>query len=99
MVDFAAILPILAAARPDLNLSIENPNGRGGIGITEVYDPAWNAAHPDLTVAEFAAWTRLSKRFDGRGARRGAGSEVPEGSSGVVGPGVDELLPFAPEPA
>jgi sugar phosphate isomerase/epimerase len=69
VVDFAAILPILAAAKPDLNLSIENPNGRGGIGITEVYDPAWIAAHPDLTVAEFAAWTRLIKRFEGRVAR------------------------------
>ena len=58
-VDFRAILPILAEAKPDLTLSIENPTTRGGIGITEISDPVWAAAHPDLTVEEFAAWIRL----------------------------------------
>jgi len=66
VVDFAAVVPILAAARPQLNLSIENPTSRGPIGLTEVYDPAWLAAHPDLTVSEFAAWTRLVRGFERR---------------------------------
>ena len=66
VVDFRAILPILAEHRPNLNLSIENPNARGAIGITEIYDPIWTAAHPDLTVAEFAAWIRLIKNFEKR---------------------------------
>jgi sugar phosphate isomerase/epimerase len=76
VVDFAAILPILAEHRPDLNLSIENPTTRGGIGITEIYDPVWSAAHPDLTVEEFAAWIRLIKGFEQRVAR--GQTEAPE---------------------
>jgi sugar phosphate isomerase/epimerase len=66
VVDFGAVLPILAAAKPDLNLSIENPNARGPIGMTEVYDPVWIAAHPDLTVEELMAWTRLVRGFERR---------------------------------
>src|SRR5262249_11997459 len=69
VVDFGAILPLLAEQRPELNLSIENPTSRGGIGISEIYDPLWTAAHPDLTVEEFAAWIRLVKGFEGRVAR------------------------------
>src|SRR5262245_61694714 len=88
VVDFRAILPILAEHRPELNLSIENPTTRGGIGITEIYDPVWAAAHPDLTVEEFAAWIRLVKGFEGRVAR-----------GETVAPEVLQATPFAYEDA
>jgi sugar phosphate isomerase/epimerase len=58
-VDFRAILPILAAARPDLTLSIENPTSAPPIQTIPVFDPAWLAAHPDLTPAELAAFFRV----------------------------------------
>ncbi|MBZ9939414.1 sugar phosphate isomerase/epimerase [Mesorhizobium sp. BR1-1-16] len=62
IVDFAAILPILAAANPALNLTIENtqsqddkPDSNAVIHI-EIFDPDWLAGHPDLTVEEYAAF-------------------------------------------
>jgi sugar phosphate isomerase/epimerase len=88
LVDFAAVLPILYEAKPDINLSIENPNTRGGIGITEVYDPVWIAAHPDLTVQEFAAWTRLIRNFERR---------VERGET--IAPDVLQAQPFGYEDA
>jgi sugar phosphate isomerase/epimerase len=88
VVDFRAILPILAEHRPDLNLSIENPTVRGPIGLTEIYDPLWAAAHPDLTVEEFAAWIGLIKRFERR---------VERGET--VAPEVLQATPFGYEDA
>jgi len=55
--------------------------------------------HPDAEfLREVSDETRLIVS-EPRGDLPGAWNEVPEGSYGVVGPGVDELLPFAPEPA
>lgn len=74
VVDFRTILPILAASRPDLNLSIENPTGRSPIAPIQIFDPVWLAAHPDLTVAEFASYVQLVRRYEERIAR----GEVPD---------------------
>jgi sugar phosphate isomerase/epimerase len=76
VVDFRAIIPILAEANPKLNLTIENQTARGAIGITEIYDPVWSASHADLTLAEFASWIRLVRGFERR-VERGE-TEPPE---------------------
>ncbi len=72
VVDFGAILPILAAAKPDLNLSIENyesfsdrPRNPPRM-IIEIADPAWLAGHPDLSVEEYAAYIRMVRDYAGR---------------------------------
>jgi hypothetical protein len=59
VVDFRAILPILADARADLNLSIENPTAMMPVQAIPIFDPRWSAAHPDLSVEEFAAFVEL----------------------------------------
>lgn len=74
MVDFKQILPILAAANPDLNLSIENDEVRDGPPWThqmlvELYDPQFLAGHPDLTVEEFGAFMQMVREFDEQIAR------------------------------
>ena len=71
IVDFAAILPILAEANPDLNLSLEiaqsaednrrRPNPRQCIQID---DPVWRAGHPDLTPEELAAYLAMVDAFE-----------------------------------
>jgi sugar phosphate isomerase/epimerase len=75
VVDFSELLPILAAANPDLNLTIENdesladrPRQRLRM-VVEIYEPAFLAAHPDLTVEEFAAYMALVHAYDGSIAR------------------------------
>jgi sugar phosphate isomerase/epimerase len=69
VVDFRTILPLLAARRPEVNLSIENPNARSPIAPIQIFDPVWQAAHPDLNVGEFASYIQLVRRFEGRIAR------------------------------
>jgi sugar phosphate isomerase/epimerase len=66
VVDFAAVLPILAEAKPDLNLSIENPTNRSPLNYVQIWDPVWLAAHPDLTTDELAAYVHLVKRYEER---------------------------------
>jgi sugar phosphate isomerase/epimerase len=53
VVDFDAILPVLAAHRPALNLSIENQTD-AHVNTFDFFDPAWHASHTDLTTAELA---------------------------------------------
>ncbi|MGR2856860.1 sugar phosphate isomerase/epimerase [Erwinia sp. 1181_3] len=63
VVDFAAILSILAQVNPQLNLSLEiaqstddnrrRPHPRQCIQID---DPLWRAGHPDLTASELEAY-------------------------------------------
>jgi sugar phosphate isomerase/epimerase len=62
VVDFREILPILAAANPTLNLSIENddshvdrprPITRRRI---DIFDPLWLRCHPDLSLEEYGAY-------------------------------------------
>lgn len=80
VVDFSGILPILAAAKPDLNLSIENyesftdrPRNPPRM-IIEIADPAWLAGHPDLSVEEYAAYIRMVRDY----AERIASGVVPD---------------------
>ncbi|NUQ00095.1 MAG: sugar phosphate isomerase/epimerase [Armatimonadetes bacterium] len=51
------ILPILAAAAPDLPLSIEDHKW---LFYFHCFEPAWLALHPDLTREELAAVMRLA---------------------------------------
>ncbi|MCC7370111.1 MAG: sugar phosphate isomerase/epimerase [Chloroflexi bacterium] len=60
MVDFEFILPLLYQHNPSLHLTIENPNTAGHT-LTQVFDPVWNASHPDLSVSEYAEFIRLAQ--------------------------------------
>lgn len=96
VVDFRAILPILAAHRPDLNLSIENPTARSPIAPIQIFDPVWLAAHPDLTVAELAAYVRIVRRYEERIGR----GEVPDPESYQARPfGYAEAIAYIEESA
>jgi sugar phosphate isomerase/epimerase len=66
VVDFRSILSILFDSNPDLNLSIENPTARAPLFVIPAFDPLWLAAHPNLSVAEYAAWIRLIRQYDDR---------------------------------
>lgn len=76
-VDFADILPVLAEARPQMNLSIENNESyedrpRTPIEmLIEVDDPVWRAAHPDLSAEEFEAFRDLAQASIARARAEG----------------------------
>lgn len=81
IVDFRAILPIIAAANPNLNLTIENaqsvednPRKANPRQCIQIADPAWLAAHPDLSVGELAAYLDTIHAFEAR-VRSG---EIPD---------------------
>lgn len=73
IVDFEAILPILAEADPALNLSLEaaqstdddprQPNPRQCIQID---DPIWRAGHPDLSATELEAYFAMIDAYEAR---------------------------------
>ncbi len=65
VVDWEAILPLLAEHRPNLNLSIENPTAHSTITI-QIFDQTWLAAHPDLTEEELASYQRLARACEQR---------------------------------
>jgi len=83
VVDFRAILPILAAANPNLNLSIENYESFADRPrkvtkmIIEIADPLWLEGHPDLTVEEYAAYLEMVRNY----ARRIESGEVMDRQS------------------
>lgn len=71
IVDFAAILPILAKANPDLNLSLEvaasvedKPRKANPRQCIQIDDPVWRAAHPDLNAEELEAYMALVDAFE-----------------------------------
>ncbi|MGO8084951.1 sugar phosphate isomerase/epimerase family protein [Rhizobium leguminosarum] len=73
IVDFAAILPILAEANPALNLSLEvaqsvadKPRRANPRQCIEIDDPIWRAAHPDLTADELAAYMAMVDAYEKR---------------------------------
>ena len=83
VVDFRSILPILADANRDLNLSIENyelfsdrPRKPPRM-IIEIADPKWLLGHPDLGVEEYAAYIEMVHAY----GRRIASGEVPDRES------------------
>jgi hypothetical protein len=65
LVDFDAILPLLANHRPDLNLSIENPTERS-LTTFEFFNPEWHASHTDLQTTELAELVSLINTCQGR---------------------------------
>ncbi|MGF7007819.1 sugar phosphate isomerase/epimerase family protein [Aminobacter sp. BE322] len=72
VVDFRAIMPILAKAKPDLNLSIENyesfsdrPRNPPKM-IIEIADPKWLEGHPDLGVEEYADYMKMVQDYAAR---------------------------------
>ncbi len=81
IVDFAAILPILAEANPAINLSLEvaqsvddkrrKANPRQCI---ELDDPIWRAGHPDLSPGELDAYMAMVDAYE----KRVASGEVPD---------------------
>jgi sugar phosphate isomerase/epimerase len=80
IVDFGAILPILAAVNPDLNLSLEiaqsvedKPRRANPRQCIEIDDPSWRAAHPDLTGEERDAYLAMIDAY----AMRIAAGDVP----------------------
>jgi sugar phosphate isomerase/epimerase len=73
IVDFAAILPILAAANPSINLSLEiaascedRPRRKTPRQCIEIDDPVWRAAHPDLTNEEYEAYMAMIVAYESR---------------------------------
>ncbi|MDQ0322047.1 sugar phosphate isomerase/epimerase [Pararhizobium capsulatum DSM 1112] len=79
IVDFATILPILAEANPQLNLSLEvaqsvedKPRKANPRQCIEIDDPLWRAGHPDLTADELAAYRDMVDAY----ARRVSSGEV-----------------------
>ena len=81
IVDFAAIIPILAKANPNLNLSLEvaasvedKPRKANPRQCIEIDDPIWRAGHPDLTNGELEAYLALVEAFE----KRVAAGEIPD---------------------
>jgi sugar phosphate isomerase/epimerase len=78
VVDFRQLLPILAAANPDLNLSMENDDSQVDRPrpITrrrvDIFDALWLEGHPDLTVEEYGAYMEMVQEY----GRKIAGGEV-----------------------
>lgn len=73
IVDFAAILPILADANPALNLSLEvaqsthdNRRKANPRQCIEIDDPIWRAAHPDLKADELDAYFAMVDAYEKR---------------------------------
>ncbi len=73
IVDFAAILPILAEANPDLNLSLEmaascddKPRTANPRQCIQINDPVWRAVHPDLTAEEYEAYMEMVDAYEHR---------------------------------
>lgn len=73
IVDFATIIPILAKANPDLNLSLEvaasvedKPRKANPRQCIQIDDPIWRAAHPDLNAEELEAYMATVDTFETR---------------------------------
>ena len=68
VIDWPALLGALLADAPRLCLSIEGiMDGRFQLPLS-IYDPQWQAGHPDLTLREFAEIVRLTHDYETRAA-------------------------------
>jgi sugar phosphate isomerase/epimerase len=72
VVDFYGVLPVMAAANPTLNLTVENdqslddrPRLRQKM-LIEIYEPEFLAGHPDLTEEEKTAYLEMVRAYEGR---------------------------------
>jgi sugar phosphate isomerase/epimerase len=67
VVDFAEILPVIAAANPEMHLSLENDQPRTDPGaknpdmLIELSHPGFRAAHPDVSDEEVAEHRALAE--------------------------------------
>ena len=73
IVDFETILPVLAKANPQLNLSLEmaascedKPRAANPRQCIQIDDPVWRAAHPDLTPEEYNAYMEMVDTYEER---------------------------------
>lgn len=80
-VDWPALLAILAEHNPSLHLTLEDHKS---VTLIPIFDARWQAAHPDLTVAEVAELVRLATVAETR-IRNGASPD----------PAAYEPIPFA----
>ena len=83
LLDWDRILPVLAAASPDLPLSVEDHKW---LFQFPCFEPDWLARHPDLTREELAAFLQLVWR----GQKRLAAGDLPD-------PEASERIPHAQE--
>ncbi|MEV0698098.1 sugar phosphate isomerase/epimerase family protein [Saccharopolyspora sp. NPDC050389] len=80
VVDFHQVLPITAEANPEVNLTLENHESYEDRPrspekwLLEVYDEDFLQAHPDLGVAELAAYLKMVRDYEDRIAS----GEVPD---------------------
>jgi sugar phosphate isomerase/epimerase len=81
IVDFGSILPILAKANPDLNLSLEvaasiedKPRKANPRQCIQIDDPIWRAGHPDLNAEELDAYLAMLEAYE----KRVASGEMPD---------------------
>ena len=63
VVDWPAVLTILAQHNPALHLTLEDHKG---VTLIPLDEPRWRAAHPDLAPAELAELVRLAVAGDAR---------------------------------
>jgi len=73
IVDYETILPLLMAQNPRLNFSIEQRNPTS-LATIEIYDPTWQAAHPELQLPELMQLVRLARLCE----TKFASGELPE---------------------
>ncbi|CDZ57166.1 sugar phosphate isomerase/epimerase family protein [Neorhizobium galegae] len=73
IVDFGSILPILAKANPELNLSLEvaasvedKPRKANPRQCIQIDDPIWRAGHPDLNAEELDAYLAMVDAYEKR---------------------------------
>lgn len=81
IVDFGTIIPILAKANPNLNLSLEvaasvedKPRKANPRQCIEIDDAIWRAGHPDLNAEELDAYLSMVDDFE----KRVASGEIPD---------------------
>ena len=62
------ILEALGAGAPRLTLSVEGVTRTRAEVALYLYDPVWQASHPDLTVAELSEIVRMTNEYEARAA-------------------------------
>jgi sugar phosphate isomerase/epimerase len=95
IIDWHRLVPILGEHAPGLHLSIECMERRLLMGIP-IFDPRWQAAHPDLTIGELAEVIRLTREGERRSA---VGMAVNVVAEPTLPSGDDEKLSFIRESA
>lgn len=98
-IDFAAVLPVLFKANPNLNLTLEtdrshddNPPGTPPLDmLIEISDEKFLAGHPDLSVNELAEYLQMVRTYEAR-VREGSVPSIPEYQAKPYG--FDEAIAF-----